>query len=100
MRLTRRHILALAAAAAAPPAICRPALAQEGPGRPVRIVTGFAPIGETCAALDAMEHELAAAGIRLTRLRRQWDEIAWPQAPAGFFRFREVIPDLVALAAQ
>jgi deoxyribodipyrimidine photo-lyase len=64
------------------------------------IVTGFAPIGETCAALDGMEHELAAAGIRLTRLRRQWDEIAWPQATAGFFRFREVIPELVALTAR
>jgi deoxyribodipyrimidine photo-lyase len=64
------------------------------------IVTGFAPIGETSAALDALAHKLAAAGMRLTRLRRKWDEIAWPHATAGFFRFREIIPDLVALSPR
>jgi len=64
------------------------------------IATGFAPIGETCAALDALERRLDAAGIRLTRLRRKWDDIAWPRATAGFFRFRETIPDLVALATR
>lgn len=64
------------------------------------IVTGFAPIGETCVALDALEQRLDAAGIRLTLLRRKWDDSAWPRATAGFFRFREIIPDLVALATR
>lgn len=64
------------------------------------IVTGFAPVGETSAALDALAQKLDVAGLRLTQLRRQWDEIAWPHATAGFFRFRETIPALVALSAR
>src|SRR5262245_46047834 len=41
----RRHVLHLAAGAAALPAVSRIARAQAYPARPVRIVVGFAPAG-------------------------------------------------------
>jgi deoxyribodipyrimidine photo-lyase len=57
-----------------------------------QIVTPYAPVGPEAAALD----RLAAAGIRLVRLRRAYDSEAWPHATHGFFRFKEKIPSLVA----
>jgi deoxyribodipyrimidine photo-lyase len=29
-------------------------------------------------------------------LRRRWDDLAWPHATHGFFRFRQQIPELIA----
>jgi tripartite-type tricarboxylate transporter receptor subunit TctC len=43
MKLPRRQFLRLAAGVAALPAVSRPALAQDYPTRPVRLVVGFAP---------------------------------------------------------
>jgi tripartite-type tricarboxylate transporter receptor subunit TctC len=43
MKLPRRRFLRLAAGAAALPAVSRPALAQDYPTRPVRLIVGFAP---------------------------------------------------------
>jgi deoxyribodipyrimidine photo-lyase len=60
------------------------------------LVTPEAPTGLTAWALDRLEQELAAGGIALVRLRRDWDQRTWPLATAGFFRFKEAIPDLVA----
>src|SRR6267142_4333691 len=45
MKLPRRHILHLAAAVAALPAVSRIARAQAYPSRSVRLVVGFAPGG-------------------------------------------------------
>jgi hypothetical protein len=47
--------------------------------------------------LDELEPELAAAGISLLRLGRNWDREAWPYATKGFFPFRERIPALLAM---
>jgi deoxyribodipyrimidine photo-lyase len=60
------------------------------------LVTPEAPTGLTAWALDRLEPELAASGLALVRLRRDWDQRTWPLATAGFFRFKEAIPDLVA----
>jgi deoxyribodipyrimidine photo-lyase len=40
---------------------------------------------------------LAADGVRLVRLRRAWDDAAWPHARKGFFPFKSAIPKLLAL---
>ncbi|MDX2238914.1 MAG: FAD-binding domain-containing protein [Hyphomonadaceae bacterium] len=64
------------------------------------IVTGYAPMGLAARALDALEPALAREGVRLTRLRRGFDSRAWPHASAGFFKFRERIPALIAARDQ
>jgi deoxyribodipyrimidine photo-lyase len=58
------------------------------------VLTPEAPTGWTADALGPVAAALAARGIRLARLRRDWDEACWPLATGGFFRFRERIPEL------
>ena len=59
-----------------------------------QIVTPYAPVGPEADALVRAERDLGP-GIRLVRLRRAFDDAAWPHATHGFFRFRERIPELV-----
>ncbi|MFP7833895.1 FAD-binding domain-containing protein [Marisediminicola sp. LYQ134] len=58
------------------------------------IVTPVAPVGPASEMLDAIERELPD-GVRLVRVRREWDTLAWPHARRGFFPFRERIPELL-----
>ena len=44
----------------------------------------------------AVELALAARGLPLVRLRREWDSVCWPLATKGFFAFRSAIPQLTA----
>ena len=60
-----------------------------------RIVTPYAPEGPVRKRLDALSPELAAAGISVLELGRNWDRKAWPNATKGFFPFREKIPGLL-----
>jgi deoxyribodipyrimidine photo-lyase len=60
------------------------------------IVTPYAPVGPVRERLDVLVPELAASGISLVRLARNWDREAWPHASKGFFPFRERIPKLLA----
>lgn len=60
------------------------------------VVTAYAPQGPTAQALDGVERALAAASVRLVRVRRDWDSRCWPLATKGFFAFRQHIPALVA----
>ncbi len=62
-----------------------------------QIVTGTAPVGPVADRLAVLTPALAADGVRLVELRRAWDTVAWPRAGKGFFGFRAVIPDLLAL---
>lgn len=62
-----------------------------------QIVTADAPVGPVKDRLDALAPVLAADGVRLVRLRRAWDDVAWPQARKGFFAFKPAIPKLLAL---
>jgi deoxyribodipyrimidine photo-lyase len=61
-----------------------------------QIVTPYAPVGPNAAALKTIETALAPDGIRLVRLQRPFDSSAWPHATAGFFKFKDKIPTLVA----
>jgi deoxyribodipyrimidine photo-lyase len=60
------------------------------------IVTPFAPVGPVRERLDALSADLAAAGVSIVAVRREWDSLAWPHASRGFFPFRERIPALLA----
>ena len=56
------------------------------------VVTAYASVGPVADALDALGGSLAAAGLPLVRVRRNWDERLWPFATKGFFAFREHLP--------
>ncbi|WP_018939067.1 MULTISPECIES: FAD-binding domain-containing protein [unclassified Thioalkalivibrio] len=60
------------------------------------IATPEAPVGPLADALDVIAHELAEDGIEVIPLRRMWDDLAWPHATHGFFRFKRQIPELLA----
>jgi deoxyribodipyrimidine photo-lyase len=62
------------------------------------IVTAWAPVGPVADELARIEPELTMDGTGLIRIRRHWDEIAWPEASRGFFRMKRIIPDLVGQA--
>jgi deoxyribodipyrimidine photo-lyase len=59
------------------------------------IVTTEAPTGPMADALQQLSVELAQDGIEIITLRRPWDNLAWPHATHGFFRFRQQIPELM-----
>jgi len=58
----------------------------------VHVVAGYAPVGPTAEWLTEVGPPLAAAGLRLTRLRRRWDAALWPHARKGYFAFRKKVP--------
>lgn len=70
------------------------ALAAEAGARAV--LMPWAPVGWTADALAPLRGVLAARGIALHVLRREWDSLCWPHATRGFFAFRARIPALCA----
>jgi deoxyribodipyrimidine photo-lyase len=48
--------------------------------------------------LARLKEALAAQGIALTQQMRPIDHLAWPSATAGFFKFKRVLPDILAQA--
>jgi len=60
------------------------------------IVTPEAPVGPLADGLKRLASELKVDGIEIVPLRRPWDDLAWPHATHGFFRFREQIAELIA----
>jgi deoxyribodipyrimidine photo-lyase len=65
--------------------------------RLTQIITADAPIGPVKDRLDLLAPALAADGVALVRLRRAWDDVAWPHANKGFFPFKAGIPKLLVL---
>ena len=61
-----------------------------------QIVTMRAHTGPLRDALDAARPALAAAGVALVELRRDWDRAFFPYADKGFFKVRKQIPALLA----
>jgi deoxyribodipyrimidine photo-lyase len=62
------------------------------------VVAPWAPVGWTAEALPEVAQALRTRGIALHRLRRPWDEAAWPLATRGFFPFRARADGLLAAA--
>nr|WP_296750551.1 FAD-binding domain-containing protein [Thioalkalivibrio sp.] len=60
------------------------------------VVTPEAPVGPLADGLKRLATELKGDGIEIVPLRRPWDDLAWPHATHGFFRFRQQIPQLIA----
>jgi deoxyribodipyrimidine photo-lyase len=60
------------------------------------IVTAYPPVGPTADAIDRLVPPLAAQGIRLARLRRNWDGQFWPHATKGFFAFKQRMATILA----
>ena len=55
------------------------------------VVMPWSPVGWTATALAGIELE----GVRLHRVRREWDRVCWPMARAGFFGMSKGIPGLL-----
>lgn len=47
------------------------------------------PIGPYRDAMPALRTAMATLNVRLHEYRRRWDDLHWPQATAGYFRFRK-----------
>ncbi|MEO1328657.1 MAG: FAD-binding domain-containing protein [Pseudomonadota bacterium] len=60
-----------------------------------QIVTPYAPIGWVRERLDAERPALRDAGLTLIEPIRVWDQTCWPAATAGFFKFKERIPEFI-----
>ena len=59
------------------------------------IVTPEASVGPLGSGLERLASELDQGGIKLERIRSQWDAGAWPHAAKGFFPFKKNIPKLL-----
>ena len=62
--------------------------AREGT---TQLATPYAPRGPISSALDELSRLAEAQDIRLVRVLRDHDRLAWPHATHGFFRFREAV---------
>ena len=65
---------------------------EAGPAEPgweagLPVVTSWAPVGPSADSLPPC-----------LRIRRAWDECAWPRSTRGYFQLRSVIPQLLELA--
>jgi hypothetical protein len=77
------------------------ALAWAQSQRLEQVVTPYAPVGAWAQRLDLLANRLTRAGIRLALHRRRWDQLLWPGAGAGYFRFRkQAEPGLRELLAR
>lgn len=59
-----------------------------------QIVTPYAPVGPNADMLRVLSLSPGVPPVR--RITRRYDRNAWPHATAGFFRFKEKIPRLIA----
>jgi len=59
------------------------------------VVTAFTPVGPVNDLLNGLEPSLNGAGLRLVRVKRAHDRLAWPHAKKGFFGLKKKIPGLI-----
>ncbi len=64
---------------------CEAVSATPGWNEGLPVVTAWAPVGPSAAALPA----------GCLRLRRQWDELTWPHATRGYFQVRAAAPGIL-----
>ena len=63
---------------------CEAVIAEPDWAGDLPIITAWAPLGPSAAVLPPCR-----------RVRRSWDERAWPKATRGYFKLRTAIPDLL-----
>ena len=59
-------------------------------------ITRSAVMTQLFRARQQLKDRLAAEGVTVTRVLREFDAQCWPHATAGFFKFRDKIPRFVA----
>ncbi len=59
------------------------------------IITPCAPVGPVAERLARITPQLGEKGIELVQTRREWDNLFWPHATKGFFKFRKCIPSVL-----
>lgn len=64
-----------------------------------QLATPYVPVGPTAEVVRMLSDKLGSHGIRLIPTLRCWDEASWPHATAGFFKFREKIPQVLRKVA-
>ena len=60
-----------------------------------RLLTPWAPTGPIADALNGLRPALAAQGVELQAVPRDWDVQHWPAATHGFFRFWKAAQPLI-----
>jgi deoxyribodipyrimidine photo-lyase len=60
------------------------------------ITTATIPVGPTADAVLPLLGRAARSGYATRMLRREWDELFWPHATAGFFKLKEKMPAVLA----
>jgi deoxyribodipyrimidine photo-lyase len=69
---------------------CPAGPAEPGWADSLPVVAPWAPVGPSADALPA----------GCSRVRRTWDEAAWPHATRGYFKMREAIPRVLAAVGE
>ncbi len=64
-----------------------------------QIVMPYQPVGPAQDWLAAQRPAVEAAGVRIVELRRQWDDLVWPHATAGYFKVKSKIPEILGTLA-
>ena len=59
------------------------------------MLTPFVTRGPLRDWLDQAELILTERGSRICEYRRDWDNVIWPHATAGFFKVRKKIPRIL-----
>jgi deoxyribodipyrimidine photo-lyase len=59
------------------------------------VATAYAPVGPVAELLVDASQQLKRNGIGLVQLRRPYDNLSWPHAKRGYFKFRQQIPTLL-----
>ena len=57
-----------------------------------QIVVAYAAIGPNASFIK----NLKKRGLNVVQISKEYDQIAWPNATHGFFRFKEKIPALIS----
>ena len=60
------------------------------------LITAEAPVGLIGWQLAEVARRLASDGAALLQLRREWDDLLWPHATAGFFKLKTRLPATIA----
>ena len=59
------------------------------------LVSAWLPVGPAAGRLALLEDRLKEEGITLSRVRRPFDDAAWPYAGRGYFKLKRQVPELL-----